>query len=60
MGSELYRPDFDEECYHCGSSPCVVVIDHVVPETKLCGICFFHDTLMLDWSLWNEKEDENV
>jgi hypothetical protein len=50
-----YQPDFEASCHVCGTSPCVVVVGHSQPDTELCGICFFHDRLMIDWSLWNEE-----
>lgn len=50
----LYLADFTTECRICGTSPCVVVSDHSVPDTELCGICFFHSRFMIDPSLWND------
>lgn len=52
-----YKPDFDGECYVCGSSPTVIVIDHVVPDTNLCGVHFFNDRRMSDWELWNDERE---
>lgn len=54
----IYRPNFDEECFICGTSPTVVVEGHIVPETKLCGPCFFKDRRMLDWEEWNIVSDD--
>lgn len=53
-----YRPNFEEECYICGTSPTVVVENHVQPETSLCGPHFFHDPDMRDWAEWNNQPDE--
>lgn len=53
-----YHPDFDTECRICGTSPCVIVEDHVQPDTELCGICFFSDRSMIDWTLWNEEPED--
>lgn len=52
-----YHPDFSAECRLCGSSPCVVVEDHLQPDTELCGVCFFGDRLMIDWDLWNDQPE---
>jgi len=54
-----YKPDFESECYiqGCGRSPTVIVIDHVVPHTDLCGIHFFGDLSMGDWTNWNDPRD---
>lgn len=54
----IYKPDFMEECYHCGATPCVVVEGHIVPETHLCGVCFFHDRLMVDYEEWNNEPED--
>lgn len=54
----IYRPDFDEECYKCGTSPTVVVEGHIVPNTQLCGPCFFNDRRMLDWEEWNNTAED--
>lgn len=54
---DLYRPDFQSECYVCGASPTVCVTGHVVPDTMLCGFHFFHDRAMVDWTEWNEREE---
>jgi hypothetical protein len=54
----IYKPDFEEECYICGASPCVIVEGHVVPDTMLCGVHFFHNDIMSDWSEWNEQPEE--
>lgn len=56
----LFRPDFDDECKHCGTSPCVVI--RATPEseeveTELCGPHYFEDPQMLDYWLWNEYDD---
>ena len=52
---EVYSPNFEGECHNCGASPTVVVSGHVVPDTQLCGPCFFSDRRMVDWSLWNDE-----
>ncbi len=49
--SNQFRPDFEEECKKCGTSPCVV---HGEEETELCGPCYFEDPQMLDYWLWND------
>ncbi len=54
----IYTPDFDEDCYICGSSPCVVVTGHLTPHTRLCGPCFFKTPKMVDWEEWNIFSDE--
>jgi hypothetical protein len=53
----LYQPNFDDECLHCGKLPTVIVVGHLCPETELCGVCFFHDRLMVDWEEWNSEEE---
>ena len=54
----IYRPDFDEECYRCGATPTVVVEGHMVPDTQLCGCCFWKSKKMVDPDLWNEQEED--
>ena len=54
----IYRPDFDTECYLCGSTPTVIVEGHVVPDTQLCGPCFFKDRRMVEWEEWNTQPDD--
>lgn len=54
----IYCPDFAGECRECGSSPTVIVVDHIVPDTDLCGVHFFADRAMVDWQLWNLREDD--
>ena len=51
---EQFAPDFQSECSICGTSPTVVVLEHIQPNTELCGICFFQDRRMIDFELWNE------
>ena len=58
MTPPVYHPDFESPCRVCGSSPCVVVDNHIEPETELCGPCFFGSAEMLDWSLWNDEVEE--
>lgn len=53
-----YSPDFTQSCHVCGARPTVVVEDHEVPDTELCGKCFFNDRLMTDWTLWNDSQEE--
>jgi hypothetical protein len=53
----VFKPNFDNECRECGAKPTVVVIDHPIPETDLCGPHFFADRMMLDWQLWNEQPE---
>ena len=53
-----FRPDFDNDCYQCGSRPCVMVEGHVVPYTHLCGACFFGNPEMHDWQEWPQADDE--
>lgn len=50
----MFYPDFDSECSVCGNSPTVIVEGHIVPDTELCGVCFWHDRSMIDWTRWNE------
>lgn len=54
----VFHPNFEGECRECGTSPTVVVVDHPVPETDLCGLHFFADRLMLDWEMWNSREED--
>lgn len=54
----IYSPDFNDECYICGTSPCVLVNNHIQPHTLLCGIHFFNARKMVDYNLWNGDEDE--
>jgi hypothetical protein len=60
----MYHPDFEGVCRLCGTSPTVVVEGHTLPDTDLCGVCFFHDRVMIDWQLWRQdgtqREDEEV
>lgn len=56
--NNIYSPDFDGECRECGSSPTVIVINHIVPNTDLCGPHFFADRAMVNWELWNHQPDE--
>ena len=58
MHRSTFHPDFSCECRICGASPCVVVEDHIQPETELCGVHFFSDRRMVDWELWNEEEED--
>ena len=53
----MYHPDFEAECRICGTSPTVVVDNHIQGETFLCGVCFFGDRLMMDWEEWNEESE---
>lgn len=53
-----YQPDFDASCRICGSSPCVIVVGHIQPETELCGTHFFSDRMMRDWEEWNNEDLE--
>ena len=55
----MFHPDFDTECRICGTTPTVVVEGHVQPQTELCGICFWQDSSMFDWTIWNDREDED-
>jgi hypothetical protein len=53
MNAPAYLPDFEAECRECGTSPTVIVVGHPHrPDTELCGICFFRDRAMIDWSFW--------
>lgn len=58
----LYIADFTAECERCGHSPCVIARDverHGTQfhDTKLCGVHFFHDRMMIDPELWNEPRE---
>jgi hypothetical protein len=53
----FYEPDFDLECRLCGTTPTVKILNHSVQETELCGLCFFSEPLMIDWSFWNEEQN---
>ena len=53
-----YQPNFSDECSVCGRSPTVHVVGHLLPETVLCGPCFFSDRAMLDWEEWNEQQED--
>lgn len=56
--TDLYLPIFDIECRSCDTSPCVGVMDEgKIRCTSLCGVHFFHDRLMVDWSLWNDSQE---
>lgn len=56
---DRFVPDFDAECWRCGTSPCVIVVDHEhKADTDLCGPCFFNDGVMIDWSLWNDIPED--
>lgn len=52
-----YLPNYSFECYICGRHPCVTVPDHLVPDTQLCGECFFKDSLMTDPDNWPDIEE---
>ena len=54
----VFRPDFQGECRECGRAPTVIVVDHPVPDTELCGVHFFADRSMVDWELWNLRDDD--
>lgn len=58
MKKNIYRPDFNGECRECGTSPTVVVLGHIVPDTDLCGPHFFADRSMVDWELWNLRNED--
>lgn len=49
----VFHPNFKRECRECGTSPTVIVVDHPVPETDLCGFHFFADRSMINWEDWN-------
>jgi hypothetical protein len=51
----VFHPDFDTACKVCSSIPCVVIEDHIQPDTELCGPCFFGTAEMLDWEAWNDE-----
>ncbi len=53
-----YKPDFDNDCRICGTSPTVIVVEHPVPQTDLCGPHFFNDRLMIDPDLWNDQMED--
>lgn len=58
----IYLADHSQECSACGTTPIVVVRDpeptgQAIHETSLCGVCFFHDRLMIDPELWNEPQE---
>lgn len=53
--TDVFHPDFENECRECGALPTVVVVDHPVPHTHLCGRHFFADRSMVDWELWNDQ-----
>ncbi len=53
-----FIPDSTSKCYICDSSPCVKIPEHPVPDTKLCGPCFFQDRLMIDPDLWNDQPED--
>jgi NMD protein affecting ribosome stability and mRNA decay len=55
----IYTPIFDLECCRCGTSPVVSIGEELVGvrNTGLCGVCFFADRLMVDWSEWNQQPD---
>lgn len=54
----VFHPNFEGECRECGSSPTVIVVDHPVPDTCLCGRHFFADRTMVNWELWNERQED--
>ncbi len=53
----FFKPDFDEDCRICGTTPTVVVVGHKQPDTELCGVHFFNSLKMRDWENWNDKQD---
>ena len=55
----LYLPIFDLECRQCDTSPVVGIQDspESIRSTGLCGCCFFSDRLMVDWELWNDRQE---
>lgn len=55
----VFHPNFKVECRECGRQPTVIVVDHPVPNTELCGPHFFGDRLMVDWELWNNREEDS-
>lgn len=56
--NSVFRPDFENECRECGTLPTVIVIDHPVPHTHLCGPHFFSDKSMIDWDAWNDSQED--
>lgn len=59
FNKNVYCPDFDNECRECGASPTVIVINHIVPDTDLCGPHFFADRSMVDWEMWNLRIEDS-
>lgn len=55
-----FRPDHDSECRECGESPTVIVVAHKVPDTDLCGSCFFRNSRMSHPENWNDNNDDEV
>lgn len=54
----IFVPIFDLECGHCGESPVVGLSEPAaVRNTSLCGVCYFADRLMVDWSEWNTQPE---
>lgn len=56
MTPDQYIPVFDIDCSECDNSPCVAMLDDEgnLRCTRLCGICFFGDRIMIDPDLWND------
>lgn len=52
-----FVPNFDIECRICETKPTVTVVEHVEPDTELCGPHFFADKTMVDYELWNDQLD---
>lgn len=57
--SHTYHPNFLEPCRLCDTHPTVVVENHPSPFTGLCGPHFFHDLSMVDWTKWNDVEEDD-
>lgn len=57
--NNVFRPDFDNECRECGTTPTVIVEGHSCPHTHLCGPHFFADRSMVDWERWNDPVEDD-
>jgi hypothetical protein len=48
---DQYRPDWQNVCHNCGSTP-------VVPVSGLCGPCHFGEADMVSGGWWDEQADD--
>jgi hypothetical protein len=56
----IFLPIFGIDCSRCDNQPIVGLVEddgERVQSLGLCGVCYFHDRLMVDYDLWNEAPE---